>query len=85
MHVTLIGLKLSTIYKNFSTNHDFVSTKIFFKSLINGKELQPELEQQFVISAPALGGHLISAPWLWLWLRLYNTGKYPEIPTPTPS
>ncbi len=38
--------------------------KNFFKSLINGKELQPELEQQFVISAPALGGHLISAPWL---------------------
>jgi hypothetical protein len=31
--------------------------------------MEPELEPQFVISAPAPGGNLISAPWL----RLPNT------------
>ncbi len=40
--------------------------KNFFKSVVNWKESEPE----FVISAPAPGGILISAPWL----RLRNTG-----------
>jgi hypothetical protein len=31
MHVTLIELKLPTIYKNFSSNHDFVSKKKFLQ------------------------------------------------------
>jgi hypothetical protein len=38
--------------------------------------MEPELEPQFVISAPAPGGNLISAPRLWL--RLCNTEHQTE-------
>jgi hypothetical protein len=40
------------------------------KSMVNVKEAEPEPEPQFVISALALAGNLISAPRL----RLRNTG-----------
>jgi hypothetical protein len=52
-YITLIGLTLSTIYKNFFSNHDF---------LINRNELGLEQEPQFVILATPPGGKLISAP-----------------------
>jgi hypothetical protein len=56
MHVfILIGLKLEQFTKTSSAKMIF-----FFKSLINRKEAEPE--PQFIISAPALGGNLISAP-----------------------
>ncbi len=51
----------------------------FFKSVVNRKEPElepePQPEPQFVISGPAPGGNLISAPRL----RLRNTGdwRYP--------
>ncbi len=40
--------------------------KIFLKSLIKGKEPKSELEPEFLISAPAPGGNLISAARLLL-------------------
>jgi hypothetical protein len=48
-------IKTVTIDKNFFSNHDFFS----IKSMVNRKEPEPK---QFVISAPAAGGNLISAP-----------------------
>jgi hypothetical protein len=52
------SIKMATIYKNVFSNQVF-----FYKissSLANRKEAEPE--QQFVISAPAPGSNLISAP-----------------------
>ncbi len=52
-----IRIKIVIIYKKFFCNHDFFSIN-FFKSLVNRKEPEPQL----VISAPAPGGNMISAP-----------------------
>jgi hypothetical protein len=56
--------KVVKIYKNIVSDHDFFKY-IFFKSVMNRKEPEP----QFVILAwaPAPGGNLISAPRLRPW------------------
>jgi hypothetical protein len=48
-----------TIYINFFSNQGFFLLN-FFKTVVNRKE--PELDPEFVISAPAPGGDFISAP-----------------------
>jgi hypothetical protein len=69
LKTTLFDLNNRIKIVNFLSNHCF-----FFKvSSVCGKrkepELEPEPDPQFVISAPAWGGNLISAPRL----RIYNT------------
>ena len=56
-----IRIKIVIIYKKFFCNHDFFE--------VSRKEPEPEAEPQYVISAPAPGCNLISAPRL----RFRNT------------
>jgi hypothetical protein len=76
LKTTLFDLSNRIKIVNFLSNHCF----IFKISSVCGKrkepELEPEPDPQFVISAPAWGGNLISAPRLRIYKLQHNTGNY---------
>jgi hypothetical protein len=54
-----IRIKIVTIYKNVFSSHDFFNN---ISSVVRRKEPELEPEPQFVISAAAPVGNVISAP-----------------------